>query len=56
MKNPEDEWIKDNLLRLATHHKVNCKGKNCGICLLAVMVALKRLNIRLTEEEARGLV
>jgi hypothetical protein len=52
----EDDWIKNNLLQLAREHKVKCNPKTCHVSLTAVRIALKKLNIKLTEEESKELI
>jgi hypothetical protein len=42
---PDKKWIKENLLSLAVEHKRNCKSSNCNISLMAVRIALEKLNV-----------
>ena len=49
---PENEFIKKNLLELAKNHKENCKNENCKIMLISIYLALNKLDIKMSDEEA----
>ena len=50
----DDEVLKQNVLRLAKHHKATCPGEECNISLHMLAVVLKRAGIKITEEENRS--
>lgn len=56
MKGEEpDNYIKQNLLKLAQYHKSHCSSSECTISLTAVRLAFKKMNIELSEEESKVL-
>ena len=47
----EKNFIKDNFINLAKHHKKYCEGESCNISLTSMFIVLEYLNIKLTKEE-----
>lgn len=45
------QWIKHNLISLATFHKERCDEIDCNIQLSSLHEVFERLNIELTTEE-----
>ena len=51
-----DEWIKENVLRLAEKHFFECENDNCQVSLLAVFLLLEKAGFKLTEAERANLL
>jgi len=47
----EDKILKDNIIKLAKHHKANCNRENCEISLLSLLTVAERAGIKFTTEE-----
>jgi hypothetical protein len=50
----DDDILKENLIRLAEHHKKHCDGPDCGISLFYVLRVAERAGLKFTYEEKRS--
>ena len=53
-KELEEEILKENLIRLAEHHKLHCDGPDCGISLFYVLKVAEKAGLKFTDEEKRS--
>lgn len=49
----KNKLLKQNAIRLATHHRKHCDGEECNISLSLLLDLLELAGIELTEEEKR---
>ena len=50
----ENEVLKENLIRLAKHHKIHCDGIDCDISLMYLLKVAEKAGLEFTNEEKRN--
>lgn len=47
----EEQYLKENLIQLANHHRKNCFNVDCGTSLFQVLKVACRAGLEFTNEE-----
>ncbi len=47
----DHNWLIENAIRLAKHHKKYCIGEKCNIALYGIAELFSRANIKLTKKQ-----
>jgi hypothetical protein len=50
------QYVKDNALRLADHHREHCDGPDCTVSLVALAELLILAGFELSDDETRRLL
>jgi len=56
MNELQDDWnriLKDNIVKLALHHKTVCDDPECGISLFLVLQVINLAGLEITDEDMR---
>ena len=56
MMRAEEYMYKQNFIALAKEHKKKCKGYDCKIQLLSLLLALDEMKINLTKKERKEFI
>ena len=47
----DQDWLINNAIRLAKHHKKYCEGDKCDIALYGIAELFNRANIKITKKQ-----
>ena len=49
----ENNWFKQQFIRIAKEHRKHCDGKDCGISLNSLAMMLEKSKVKLNKKELR---